>query len=137
MAQLAAEDVPKLKLAWAFGFDSVNRAYAQPTIVGARLFIGSANGKVYSLDAKTGCIIWTFEASAPVRTAISIGIDARGWSAYFGDQRANAYALDALSGKLLESANRRASCGNYYGGSRARRPGALCAYHLLRRSDWC
>jgi polyvinyl alcohol dehydrogenase (cytochrome) len=100
MAQLAAEDVPKLKLAWAFGFDSVNRAYAQPTIVGARLFIGSANGKVYSLDAKTGCIIWTFEASAPVRTAISIGIDARGWSAYFGDQRANAYALDALSGKL-------------------------------------
>jgi polyvinyl alcohol dehydrogenase (cytochrome) len=100
MAQLAAEDVPKLKLAWAFGFDSVNRAYAQPTIVGARLFIGSANGKVYSLDAKTGCIIWTFEASAPVRTAISIGIDARGWSAYFGDQRASAYALDALSGKL-------------------------------------
>jgi polyvinyl alcohol dehydrogenase (cytochrome) len=101
MAQLAAEDVPKLKLAWAFGFDSVNRAYAQPTIVGGRLFVGSANGKVYSLDAKTGCLIWIFEAGAPVRTAISIGNDARGWSAYFGDQRANAYALDALSGEFL------------------------------------
>jgi polyvinyl alcohol dehydrogenase (cytochrome) len=37
MAELTAEDVPKLKLAWAFGFDEVNRAYAQPTIVGGRL----------------------------------------------------------------------------------------------------
>jgi len=99
MAELTAEDVPKLKLAWAFGFEGVNRAYAQPTIVGGRLFVGSASGKVYSLDARTGCLIWIFKADGPVRTAISIGIDARGWTAYFGDQRANAYALDALSGQ--------------------------------------
>jgi polyvinyl alcohol dehydrogenase (cytochrome) len=99
MAELAAADVPKLKLKWAFGFDGVTRAYAQPTIVAGRLFIGSANGKIYSLDAKTGCVIWVFETN-PVRTAISIGVDARGWSAYFGDQRANAYALDALTGRL-------------------------------------
>ncbi len=101
MAELAAADVPKLKLKWGFGFDGVYRAYAQPTIVAGRLFIGSANGKIYSLDAKTGCTLWVFEAAAPVRTAISIGIDGRGWSAYFGDQWANAYALDALTGKLL------------------------------------
>src|SRR5262249_40233089 len=37
MAGLTPEDVPKLKLAWAFGFDGVNRAYAQPTVVGGRL----------------------------------------------------------------------------------------------------
>ncbi len=36
MAELTAEDVPKLKLAWAFEFEGVNRAYAQPTIVGGR-----------------------------------------------------------------------------------------------------
>ena len=100
MAELAKEDVPKLKLAWAFEFEGVNRAYAQPTIVGGRLFVGSFNGRVYSLDAKTGCLIWIFKAGDPVRTAISIGVDARGWTAYFGDRRANAYALDALSGKL-------------------------------------
>jgi polyvinyl alcohol dehydrogenase (cytochrome) len=100
MADLAAADVPKLKLKWAFGFGQVTRANAQPTIVAGRLFVGSANGKIYSLDAKTGCTLWVFEtAPVPVRTAISIGIDARGWSAYFGDQRANAYALDALTGK--------------------------------------
>jgi polyvinyl alcohol dehydrogenase (cytochrome) len=101
MAQLAAADVPNLKLKWAFGFDGVIHAYAQPTIVAGRLFVGSANSKIYSLDAKTGCVIWMFETKAPVRTAISITIDARGWSAFFGDQRANAYALDALTGKLL------------------------------------
>jgi polyvinyl alcohol dehydrogenase (cytochrome) len=101
MAQLAAADVPKLKLRWAFAFEGVNRAYAQPTIVAGRLFIGSANGKVYSLDAKRGCIIWVFEAAAPVRAAISIGVSGGRWSAYFGDQQANAYALDALTGKLL------------------------------------
>jgi PQQ enzyme repeat len=59
----------------------VNRAYAQPTVVGGRLFFGGTNSKVYSLDARTGCVIWVFEAGAPVRSAISIGIDARG--AYF------------------------------------------------------
>jgi len=101
MAELAAADAPKLKLKWAFGFGGVTRAFAQPTIVAGRLFIGSANGKIYSLDARTGCTLWMFDTSpAPVRTAISIGIDARGWSAYFGDFRANAYAVDALTGKL-------------------------------------
>jgi polyvinyl alcohol dehydrogenase (cytochrome) len=100
MAQLPAEDVPKLKLTWAFGFPGVNRAYAQPTVMGDRLFVGAANRNVYSLDAKTGCIVWEFKADAGVRSAISIGIDARGWTAYFGDQGANVYAVDALSGAL-------------------------------------
>lgn len=99
MARLAPEEVPRLKLKWAFGFPGDTRAFAQPTVVGGRLFVGSAGGKVYSLDAASGCIHWVFDAGAPVRSAISIGIDGRGWSAYFGDQRANAYAVDALTGE--------------------------------------
>ena len=101
MAKLAPEDVPRLKLKWAFGLARVNRANAQPTVVGGWLFIGSAIGKVYALDAGSGCLHWSFDADGPVRTAISIGKDQRGLSAYFGDQRANAYGVDALSGKLL------------------------------------
>src|SRR5208282_5435518 len=38
-----------------------------------RLFVASATGRVYSLDAKTGCTYWTFDAAAGIRTAISIG----------------------------------------------------------------
>lgn len=100
MAQLAAADVPRLKLAWAFGFPGANRAPAQPTVVGGRVYVGSVAGKVYALDARTGCTYWTFDAVGEVRTAISIGRDAAGLWAYFGDQRANAYAVDALTGKL-------------------------------------
>ena len=111
MAGLRAEDVPKLKLKWAFGYQDANQAYAQPAIMGGRVFVGSAARKVYSLDARTGCIYWKIDTDSPVRTAITAGEiaqqDARasGWAAYFGDQRGNVYAVDAASGRLLWKTN--------------------------------
>ena len=101
MAQLSSENVPKLKLKWAFGLPGVTRVEAQPAIVAGHIFMGSRGRKVYSLNAVTGCIDWVFDAEFPVRTAISIGPNGNGWAAYFGDQHANAYAVDAVSGKLL------------------------------------
>jgi polyvinyl alcohol dehydrogenase (cytochrome) len=98
MAQLGAQDVPRLKLKWAFGFPGATRAQSQPTVMGGRLFVGSQSGKVYSLDARTGCTHWVFDAGFSVRTAITIGASKDGWSAYFGDQRGNAFAVDALTG---------------------------------------
>ena len=73
MAQLAVEDVPRLKLKWAFGFPGAIIAFAPPTIVAGRLFVGSQGGIVYSLDANSGCKYWEFYAAAPVRSAIVIG----------------------------------------------------------------
>jgi polyvinyl alcohol dehydrogenase (cytochrome) len=101
MAQLTAADIPKLKLKWAFGFPTATQAYAQPAVIGGRIFIGSANHRVYSLDAASGCTYWIFRADFPVRTGISLGKLANGWSIYFGDQHANAYAVDANTGKLV------------------------------------
>ena len=105
MAGLKAGDVPKLKLKWAFGFPGVNKACSQPAVAGGRLFVGSANRKVYSLDAESGCVYWAFDADAPVRTAITIGpqtaTNGGGWVVYFGDQHASAYAVDAMTGKLV------------------------------------
>jgi len=101
MAGLRADQVPQLKLKWAFGFPGTGKAFAQPTVVGGRIFAGSDSGKVYSLDANTGCIYWTFKADGPVRSAISIGPVGAQWVAYFGDQRAQAYAVDAATGALL------------------------------------
>lgn len=101
MAGLPADRVPRLKLKWAFGFPGASKAFAQPTVVGGRIFTGSDSGKVYSLDAATGCIRWMFKADRPVRSAIAIGPVGPRWVAYFGDQNAQAYAVDAATGALL------------------------------------
>ncbi|HKV39586.1 MAG TPA: PQQ-binding-like beta-propeller repeat protein [Blastocatellia bacterium] len=99
MAKLRPADIPKLKLKWAFGFPGVGQAYSQPAVVGGRVFVGSAARKVYSLDAASGCIYWVFDTAAPVRSAITVGRAGDRWFVYFGDQNANAYALDADTGK--------------------------------------
>lgn len=105
-AGLTAEEVPRLRLKWAFGFPGASSARAQPTVAAGRLFVGSEDGVVYALDAKTGCTVWTFAAKAGVRTAITIAprVDPRGGSAhtlYFGDLSAQVYAVDADRGELL------------------------------------
>ena len=104
MARLAASDAPRLKLKWAFGFPSATRSITQPTVVGGRVFVGSLNGNVYSLDAKSGCSYWQFRAGMPVRSAVVIGPHGDGWAAYFGDQGAYLHSVDALTGKELWSA---------------------------------
>src|SRR5947209_2768675 len=71
-AGLTAEEVPKLTLKWAFAFPNTFTANGQPTVVGGRIFVPSANRNIYSLDAKSGCQYWSFEAEAPVRAAITI-----------------------------------------------------------------
>jgi polyvinyl alcohol dehydrogenase (cytochrome) len=105
-AGLTAADVPKLTLKWAFGFPGVLAARAQPTIVGGRLFAASENGTLYALDAKTGCTYWTYAAQGAVRSAPSVGMykSASGgtrYAVYFGDARANAYAVDAETGQQI------------------------------------
>jgi polyvinyl alcohol dehydrogenase (cytochrome) len=69
---IRATDVPKLALKWAFGYQA-SAAAGQPTVVDGRLFVLSAVGRVYSLDARSGCTYWTFDAAAGTRTAIYIG----------------------------------------------------------------
>jgi polyvinyl alcohol dehydrogenase (cytochrome) len=100
-AGLTAQQLPQLKLKWAFGFPDATSAWAQPTVVGGWVFVGSQNGTVYALDAISGCIRWFFSADGGVRTAISVGARAGGAAVYFGDTGAKAYALDATSGQLL------------------------------------
>jgi len=100
-ARLGADAVPKLALKWAFGFPGAQAAYGQPAIAGNRLFVGSNDGTVYALAADTGCLHWTFKAAAQVRTAISIGMAGNAPAIFFGDQQANAYAVDASTGVRL------------------------------------
>ena len=89
VARLTSAQVPKLKLKWAFGFPSGVSANAQPTVAAGRVFVGSDNGYVYSVDAKTGCVYWSFETGSIIRDAITVGAvrgngDAK-YAAFVGD----------------------------------------------------
>ena len=99
---LSSAGVPRLKVKWSMTY--TGGRYGQPIIVGGRLFLTSSSGRIYSLDAKTGCMHWRFDADAGVRTTPMIGRlkggAPSGYLMYFGDFQRNVYALDAASGKL-------------------------------------
>jgi len=119
---LRASDVAKLALKWAYGYQS-GTEFSQPTVVDERLFIAGSAGRIYALDAKTGCTYWTYDAAAGSRTAVTIGELARARvaalprrlkrtlahldvikapsAAFFGDDTGAVYALDAQKGTLL------------------------------------
>jgi polyvinyl alcohol dehydrogenase (cytochrome) len=100
-AGLAAADVPKLKLKWAFNLGDVTTARGEPTVIGNRVFIASQTGAVYSLDRATGCTWWGFKAEPGIRAGVAVG-DVNGTAAiYFSDGGANVYALNASSGELI------------------------------------
>jgi polyvinyl alcohol dehydrogenase (cytochrome) len=119
---IRASDVAKLALKWAYGYPG-GTEFGQPTVVDERLFLTSSTGRIYSLDAKTGCTYWTYDAAAGSRTAVTIGELARSRvaalphrlkrtlahldvikapsAAFFGDDSGAVYALDAQKGTLL------------------------------------
>jgi polyvinyl alcohol dehydrogenase (cytochrome) len=104
--KLTAVDLPRLQLKWAFGYANVSSARPQPTIVGGRLFAASENGRLYALNARTGCRYWTYKAKAGIPTAVVIGRyrtfdGGQGVAAFFGDRKANAYAVDAQTGREI------------------------------------
>jgi polyvinyl alcohol dehydrogenase (cytochrome) len=101
---IAAADVPKLKLKWAFAYSGSRNG--QATVIGDRLFINSASGAVYALNARTGCAYWRFDIPGGSRASIVVGkLPGKGparYAAYTtGWTERTAYALDAETGKLI------------------------------------
>jgi polyvinyl alcohol dehydrogenase (cytochrome) len=100
-AGLAATDVPRLALKWAFNAGPVALVRGQPAVAGNRVFFGTQAGDVYSIDSATGCAYWAFKAGTGIRSGVVVG-DANGVPAiFFGDGGATMYALKAESGELL------------------------------------
>jgi polyvinyl alcohol dehydrogenase (cytochrome) len=102
----AAAELTRLELVWAFGFEGDVNAFAPPAILGDELFVGSAGGSIYALEAATGCIDWHYQADGPVRTAMLVaplveGEPDAGHAVLFGDQSGGFYAVSAETGQLL------------------------------------
>jgi len=98
-AGLSRREIPRLKLKWAFGFPNDSSVNSQPTVFAGHVFVGSEDGTVYSLNALSGCIDWTFKARATVRTAPLV--DPATGLVYFGDVSGNVYAVNAEAGRLV------------------------------------
>lgn len=99
---MTADEVSRLEPKWAFGFPGASSAGTQPVVAGGRVYVATAEGELYVLDAKSGCVHWTLEVEASVRSAITLEQRSNGdLVAYFGDQTANVYAVDAKTGQVL------------------------------------
>ena len=101
-AGLTKADVPHLKLKWAFGYPDGISALVQPSISSGRVYVGTDGGYVYSIDAKTGCVYWSYKTKANLRGALTVapikGHPGVKYAVYFGDLHAYAYAIDADTG---------------------------------------
>ncbi len=69
---------------------------SSPVAAGERVYIGSADGKVYALDAATGEVAWAFQTGAKVRATpnVTAGV------VYVGSWDKTMLALDAQTGEL-------------------------------------
>ena len=104
--KLTGPDLRHLQLKWAFGYANVSSAQPQATVAGGRLFAASENGHLYALNPRTGCRYWTYKARAAIATAAVVGVyrtadGSDGVAAFFGDRTANAYAVDAQTGREI------------------------------------
>jgi polyvinyl alcohol dehydrogenase (cytochrome) len=99
-AGLSIDQVKRLKLKWALGFEGDLTAFSQPTILDNQLFVGSAGGVIHGLDRETGCIRWLYQADGPVRSSLLAVRDGTRYLLMFGDQVGGFYALEASTGKV-------------------------------------
>ena len=99
-AGMDVDSVPRLELRWVFGLPDSDRARGHPAVAGGRVFLGGRNGRLYALEAHSGCTVWEFEALAEIRTAVSLSRAEQPsrHTLYFGDTKANLYAVDAETG---------------------------------------
>ena len=100
-AGLRAEDVPRLKLAWAFAFPDTSTLRSQPAVYRGTVFAGAQDGSVYALDAATGCVHWAASVESQVRSGMVVGEVGGNPVVFFGDAAGYLYALDGTSGKQL------------------------------------
>jgi polyvinyl alcohol dehydrogenase (cytochrome) len=100
-AGLNLDQVRRLKLKWAFGFNGDVTAFAQPTVIDGQVFVGSAGGVIHAMRAENGCLQWAFQANGAVRSSLLAVALPKGHALLFGDQTGWFYALEAESGRLL------------------------------------
>ncbi len=86
---------PPLQLLWQF--KTGGPITASPVVANGILYIGSADGKLYALNAKEWGIKWVFNAGSAVRYSAAVW----GGRVYFSTRDNMFYALNAETGDVL------------------------------------
>ena len=84
------------ELAWKFKTDG--EVYSSPAVADGVVYVGSGDGRLYALDARTGKEKWSFNTGGAVLSspAVADGVVYAGVSEFGHD---HLYALDARTGK--------------------------------------
>lgn len=101
-AGLTREQLSGLELAWAVAFPQTSSMRAAPVIIGSTVFYAATDaGRVFALDADSGCAHWVYEAGTRLRSSIAYGeLDGRGMLV-LGDPRGMVHAIDAATGEEI------------------------------------
>ena len=57
-------------ISWGFRWVSID---SSPIVVGKRILVGSSDGNLYELDARSGKELWRFEAGGPISASPAVG----------------------------------------------------------------
>jgi polyvinyl alcohol dehydrogenase (cytochrome) len=100
---LRKQDFANLELAWAAAFPQTPTMRSQPVVVGSTIYVVASDaGRMYALDANTGCAKWQYESPTPLRSSISYGEISKGKPVIVaGDATGFVVAVDALNGKQV------------------------------------
>ncbi|MFL5824478.1 MAG: PQQ-binding-like beta-propeller repeat protein [Solirubrobacteraceae bacterium] len=82
---------------------------SSPVVHRGSVFLGAADGSVYSFKAKNGHLKWTFHAGGAVKGGVAYS----GGEIFFGDYGGRVYAVNAATGREIWSTA--AGGGNFYG----------------------
>jgi len=110
LAQVNADNVAGLRLAWYYDLDTNRGQEATPLVVDGVMYTTSAWSKVFALDAATGRLLWRYDPRVPGETAIKAccdvvnrGAAVYGGKVFVGTLDGRLIALDAGTGKLIWS----------------------------------
>jgi len=92
---------------------TIGPSESSPLVVGASVFVGDWNGRVWALQRRTGKTHWVTKLHGQVKGGVALS----GNRVYVGDYSGHLYALNAQNGKLVWQSKvqpRFGSTGNFY-----------------------
>jgi len=109
--QINADNIDQLDLAWSFKFDTARGMEATPLVHNGVIYISTGWSHVYALDAKSGALLWHYDAKVPkshlaktccgpVNRGVAIwqGDSSESLQVFFGALDGRLIALDAATG---------------------------------------